>query len=105
MYDVGYEVFVGRWLEPPYWQYCTGGKCSRHDFPLSPTRLVKWHRKIGDEACKCLLTQTLQAGKKWSVLKASSLDKVVVDTTRMEKVIAHPVDRKLSNRMRVHSVK
>ncbi|GLR27020.1 hypothetical protein GCM10007875_21110 [Limnobacter litoralis] len=51
------------------------------------------------------MTQTLQAGKKLGVLRASSLDKVVVDTTCMEKAIGHPVDSKLFNRMQEHLVK
>jgi hypothetical protein len=40
---------------------------------------VKWRRKIAEEGCEWLMTQTLQAGKKLGVLKTSSLDKVVVD--------------------------
>lgn len=66
---------------------------------------MKWRRKIGEEGCEWLLTQTLQAGKKLGVLKTSSLNKVVVDTTCMEKAIAHPIDSKLYNKMREHLVK
>jgi hypothetical protein len=39
------------------------------------------------------------------VLKTSSLDKVAVKTTGMEKAIVHPVGRKLFNRIRVRLVK
>tara|TARA_B100000530_G_C15933191_1_gene477849 strand:- start:1565 stop:1960 length:396 start_codon:yes stop_codon:yes gene_type:complete len=105
MYDMCDEAVVERWVESPYWQHFTGEEYFPHDFPLHPTTLVKWRRKIGDEGCELPLTQTLQAGKKLGVLKTSSLDKVVVDTTCMEKAIAHPVDSKLFNRMREHLVK
>jgi len=105
MYDLSDEAVVERWVESPYWQHFTGEEYFQHDFPLHPTTLVKWRRKIGEEGCEWLLTQTLQAGKKLGVLKTSSLDKVVVDTTCMEKAIAHPVDSKLFNRMREHLVR
>ncbi|MFP5482086.1 MAG: transposase [Gammaproteobacteria bacterium] len=105
MYDMSDEAVVERWVESPYWQHFTGEEYFQHDFPLHPTTLVKWRRKIGEEGCEWLLTQTLQAGKKLGVLKTSSLDKVVVDTTCMEKAIAHPVDSKLFNRMREHLVR
>lgn len=62
--------------------------------------LVKWRIKIGEEDCEWLLTQTLQAGKKLGVLETSNLGKLVMNTTFMEKAIAHPVDSKLFNRMR-----
>lgn len=105
MYEMSDEAVVERWVESPYWQHFCGEEYFQHDFPLHPTTLVKWRRKIGEEGCEWLLTQTLQAGKKLGVLKSSSLTKVVVDTTCMEKAIAHPVDSKLYNRMREHLVK
>lgn len=61
---------------------------------------MKWRRKIGEEGCEWLLTQTLQACKKLGVLRTSSLDKVVMNTACMKKAIAHPVDSKLFNHMR-----
>lgn len=105
MYDMSDEAMVERWVESPYWQHFTGEEYFQHDFPLHLTTLARWRRKIGEEGCEWLLTQTLQAGKKLGVLKTSSLNKVVVDTTGMEKAIAHPVDSKLFNRMREHLVK
>lgn len=54
--------------------------------------------------CVCL-PQRCKRVEKLGVLKTSSLDKAVVDTTWMEKAIAHPVDSKLFNRKREHFVK
>lgn len=105
MYDMSDEVVVERCVESPYWQHFTGEEYLQHDFSLHPTTLVKWRRKIGEEGCEWLLNQTLQAGKKLGVLKTSSLDKVMVNTTCMEKVIVHPVDSKLFNRIREHLLK
>lgn len=45
------------------------------------------------------------SGQKAGLIKTSSLYKVVVDTTCMEKAIAHLVDSKLFNPMREHFVK
>lgn len=88
MYDMSYESVVERWVESPYWQHFTGEEYLQQEFQLHPSSLVKWCKKIGEEGCEWLLTQTLQAGKKLGVLKTRSLDKVVVDTTSMVKAIA-----------------
>lgn len=92
-------------VESPYWQHFTGEQYFQHDFPLHLTTLVKWRRKVGEECCEWLLTQTRQADKKLGVLKTSSQDEVVVDTICMEKAVAHPLESKLVNRMREHLVK
>lgn len=106
MYGMSDEAVLQRWVQSPYWQYLTGEKYFQHDFPLHPTALVEWRRKIGAEGCEWSFTKTLQVGKKPCVLiKTSGLDKVGVDTTCMEKAIAHLVDSKLFNRRREHMVK
>ena len=42
-----------------------------------------------------LLTQTIEAGKLAGTVKSSDLKRVTVDTTVMEKSIAHPTDARL----------
>lgn len=94
------EAEVGLWIESPYWQHFTGKAYFQHDFPWYSNALVNWRRKIEEEGCEWLLTKTLLAGKELGVLKTSSFDQVVVDTTGMEKAIAHSVDSKLFSRTR-----
>lgn len=105
MYDMSDDAVVERWLEVPYWQYFTGEEFFQHRMPIDPTTLGKWRKKIGESGCEWLLTQTLEAAKKLKLLKTSSLEKVVVDTTVMEKNIAYPTDSHLLNRIRQHLVR
>jgi IS5 family transposase len=105
MYDLSDEAVVERWIEVPYWQYFTGEEFFQHRMPIDPTTLGKWRKKIGEEGCEWLLTQTLEAAKDLKMLKKSSLQKVVVDTTVMEKNIAFPTDSQLLNRVREHLVR
>lgn len=105
MYDLSDEAVVDRWIEVPYWQYFTGEEFFQHRLPIDPTTLGKWRKKIGEAGCEWLLTQTLEAAKSLKLLKKSSLEKVVVDTTVMEKNIAFPTDSQLLNRVREHLVR
>ncbi|PYF06943.1 hypothetical protein C8J30_12226 [Rhodobacter viridis] len=51
-----------------------------------------------------MLTQTILAGQKAGALDAGSLKRVAVDTTIMEKTIAHPTDARLYERARAQLV-
>ena len=51
-----------------------------------------------------MLTQTILAGQKAGALDAGSLKRVAVDTTVMEKTIAHPTDARLYERARAQLV-
>ena len=102
MYDMSDEAVVERWV---IGNTSPAKITSSTTSPCTQPHVVKWRRKIGEECCEWLLTQTLQAGKKLGVLKTSSLDKVVVYTACMQKAIAPPVDSKLFNLMREHLVK
>lgn len=105
MYDMSDEAIVEHWLEVPYWQYFTGEQYFQHRTPIDPTTLGKWRKKIGEAGCQWLLSQTLEAAKRLKLLKAKTLEKVVVDTTVMEKNIAYPTDAHLLNRVREHLVR
>ena len=47
-----------------------------------------------------LLTQTIRAGQKSGMIDEDSTRRVAVDTTVMEKAIAHPTDARLHERAR-----
>jgi transposase, IS5 family len=48
---------------------------------------------------------TLEAAQKGKVVKRKSFEKVIVDTTVMEKAVAYPTDSRLLERGRQHLVK
>lgn len=94
-YKLSDEEVVMRWRENPYWQYFCGFEYFHHDFPIDPTSLIKWRKRIGGEGCEKILALTVQAGIESGTLKTSHIKRVIVDTTVQEKNIAFPTDSAL----------
>ncbi len=94
-YALSDEAVVARWAENPYWQHFCGETFFQHRLPLDPSSLTRWRKRIGEEGVEWLLTQTIEAGKRAGAVKGNDLKKVTVDTTVMEKNIAHPTDARL----------
>ena len=105
MHDLSDEAVVEMWLENPYWQYFCGYEHFQHDFPLDPSSLVRWRKRIGEEGIEFLLKQTLIAAKRSGKLKNHHLNKVNIDTTVQEKNIRFPTDGRLYHRMLERLVK
>jgi len=99
MFDLSDEAVVEGWLENPYWQYFCGFEYFQHDFPIDPSSLVRWRKRIGKEGAEFLLQQTLATAKRNGRLKKRHLHKINVDTTVQEKNITFPTDAKLFHRM------
>jgi len=98
------EAVVARWAENPYWQHFTGETFFQHRPPIDPSSLVRWRKRIGEEGVEWLLTKTIEAGRKSGAVERQALDAVAVDTTVMEKAIAHPTDSRLYERARARLV-
>jgi IS5 family transposase len=91
---------VARWVENPYYQHFTGETFFQHRPPIDPSSLTRWRGRIGEEGVEWLLTQTIRAGQKSGTIDEDSAKRVAVDTTVMEKAIAHPTDSRLYERAR-----
>ena len=89
------EAVVARWAENPYWQHFCGETFFQHRLPIDPSSMTRWRNRIGEEGVEWLLTQTIEAGKRAGAVKGNDLKRVTVDTTVMEKNIAHPTDARL----------
>jgi IS5 family transposase len=87
-------------VENPYYQHFCGEAFFSHQLPCHPTSLTRWRKRIGEEGCEWLLSETIQAGLRLKAVKPSELKRVVVDTTVQEKNIAHPVDSRLYDKAR-----
>jgi IS5 family transposase len=98
------EGVVARWVENPYWQHFTGETFFQPRPPIDPSSLVRWRKRIGEEGVEWLLTKTIEAGRKSGAVESQALDAVAVDTTVMEKAIAHPTDSRLYDRARARLV-
>ena len=99
-YRLSDEAVVARWVENPYYQHFTGEVFFQHRPPIDPSSLTRWRARIGEEGVEWMLTQTIQAGQKSGTIDEDSAKRVAVDTTVMEKAIAHPTDSRLYERAR-----
>jgi IS5 family transposase len=98
------EAVVARWVENPYYQHFTGETFFQHRPPIDPTSLTRWRKRIGEEGVEWLLTKTIEAARASGAVGEQSLEQVAVDTTVMEKAIAHPTDSRLVERARAQLV-
>jgi IS5 family transposase len=98
------EAVVARWVENPYYQHFTGETFFQHRPPIDPSLLTRWRQRVGEEGVEWLLTKTIEAGRVSGAVSERSLEQVAVDTTVMEKAIAHPTDSRLLERARAQLV-
>jgi IS5 family transposase len=108
-FDLSDEAVVARWVENPYYQHFCGELFFQHRPPIDPSSLTRWRKRIGEEGVEWLLTKneedaerpqwgvslTNEAGRASGTVADRSLERVSVDTTVMEKSIAHPTDARL----------
>jgi IS5 family transposase len=104
-YNLSDEEVVFTWVENPYWQVFTGETYLQTEPPIDPSSLTRWRKRLGKEGLELLLSHSIKAAHRAGVVKASSLNRVIADTTVMEKAISYPVDSKLLERTRLHLVK
>ncbi|MDP2281472.1 MAG: IS5 family transposase, partial [Methylotenera sp.] len=99
------EALICAWVENPYWQHFCGETYFQHEPPIDPSSLTRWRKRIGEAGVERLLSATIDAACRGKVVKEKSFDKVIVDTTVMEKAIAYPTDSQLLETGRQHLVK
>ena len=94
-FDESDESVVARWLENPYWQYFCGYKYMQHEFPINPSSMTRWRKRLGSSRVEELFKETLNTALREKYVKPSELSRVIVDTTVQEKAIAFPTDSRL----------
>lgn len=67
--------------------------------------MTRWRQRVGEEGVEWLLTGTIEAARRGKIVKAKSFEKIIIDTTVMEKAVAYPTDSRLFERGRQHLVK
>ncbi|MCL2711221.1 MAG: IS5 family transposase [Planctomycetaceae bacterium] len=97
-FNLSDEELVKRWLENPYWQYFCGEVFFQTDFPCDDTSLGIWRKRIGADALKLVLEETIRVATEKKFVSAKELSEVIVDTTVQEKNITFPTDAKLLSR-------
>jgi len=104
-FDVSDEAVVSGFLENPYWQYFCGYEHFQKEFPIDPSSLTRFRKRLGPDGIEHLLKELLNTAKRTGQLKKTHLNKVNVDTTVQEKAITFPTDAKLYYKMRELLVK
>jgi IS5 family transposase len=104
-FDLSDEEVVAQWIENAYWQVFTGEIYLQIKAPIDPSSLTRWRKRLGEAGVEELLAETIEAAKRSGVIRASSVKRVIVDTTVMPKAVAHPTDSRLLERCREHLVK
>lgn len=99
------EALIWTWVENPYWQHFCGETHFQHEPPIDPSSLTRWRKRIGENGVERLLSETIDAARRGKVVKEKSFEKVIVDTTVMEKAVAYPTDGQLLEKGRQHLVR
>lgn len=99
-FNLSDEAVIARWVENPYYQHFTGETFFQHHPPIDPSSMSRWRKRIGEEGVEWLLTKTIEAARRSGAVTETSLKRVSVDTTVMEKNIAYPTDARLYERAR-----
>lgn len=99
------EEVVRRWVENPYWQYFCGEQYFQHEFPIDPSSMSRWRKRIGEDGAQLVLKLTLAAGVKSEAVRPTSFQRISVDTTVQSKAVAFPTDSRLYNRSRERLVR
>jgi len=94
LFNLGDETVVSSWVHNPYWQYFSGFTSFQWKFPIEPTDLVHFRKRLGKEGLEKIFKMSIDLHGK------SSLEKeVVIDTTVQEKNITYPTDVKLHKKI------
>jgi hypothetical protein len=104
-YGLSDDAVVARWVENPYYLHFCGETLFQHPPPIDLSSLTRWRGRIGEEGVEWLLTKTIEAGREGGVIHQRSTEAVIVDTTVMDKAIAHPTDARLYEKARLRLVK
>ena len=98
------ERLMEMWVSNPYYQYFCGETRFQHRPPSNPATLVRWRQRLGEEGLEWLLSTVLESGVSSGIVKRESFEHLCVDSTVMEKNIAHPTDSALLERVRAQLV-
>jgi IS5 family transposase len=94
------EQVVMKWVENPYYQYFCGYDHFQWKFPIHASSLTRWRHRLGENGVEKILSETIFVSLMIGHSSEKDLKHTIVDTTVMEKAIAHPTDSKLLNRAR-----
>ena len=91
LYDLSDESVIQAWIENPYYQHFSGMRTFQWKFPVDPTDLVYFRKRIGEKGVSKILEVSISLhGEK------AKEKEVVIDSTVQEKNITFPTDTNLT---------
>jgi len=91
---LGDETVVEQWVQNPYWQYFSGENLFQWKFPVEPSDLVHFRKRIGESGVQKILEVSIRLHGKEGLEREA-----VADTTVQEKNITFPTDVKLCKKI------
>jgi IS5 family transposase len=104
-FNLSDEELCARWAESVPWQLFSGQTFYEPRLPCDPTQIGRFLKALGEEGGEYLQMATIETAVASKAVKPSELERVIVDTTTMEKAIAHPTDSRLLEVARYQVVK
>lgn len=105
MFNLSDTAVVQNWVENPYWQFFCGFDYLQWKFPIDSSSMTRFRQRIGEKGVQRIFKTTISMALEQGFVSPKSLEKVIVDTTVMEKNICHPTDAKLYHKARERIVK
>ena len=84
------------WVMNPYYQFFCGEEYLQHELPIDRSSMSNWRKRMGEKKLEKLISETLRVACAVGVMKVQDAQKVIVDSTVMEKNISYPTDAKLA---------
>ena len=91
LYNLGDESLPGVWIQNPYYQYFLGFGVFQWKFPVAPSDLVHFRKRIGTQGAEFILKASLAIQDQ----RKLKCEEISIDTTVQPKNITYPTDGKL----------
>lgn len=72
MYGLSDEDVDYTWVENPYWQFFCGYDFFQWNFPIDPSSLSRWRKRLGSQGMEIILKITVQAALRTGTIMQSS---------------------------------
>jgi len=90
LFNISDEQLAEQWVMNPYMQYFSGMNTFQHRFPMDPSNLVHFRKRIGKEGIEKIFAYSVKMHGKQAQEKT-----IIADTTVQENNITYPTDAKL----------
>ena len=99
-HDLSDETVVAGSVDNPYCQHFSGRPYFEHEFPIDPSSMTRWRKRLGETGAEAILKATIETGVAMGAIRPAQVRHVNVDTTVQTKNVRYPTDARLFDRAR-----